>query len=154
MVSFITDCVARATDGSNEQSVYIVEKRGGSGARNEPCGAAIIEDEHCPDYILESQEACKELTGVSNFLYLNVLVTHKGDALQMKGSGDALVEHVKLQAKGRGKKTVFVDCWSGNSGALTRYYVKHGFRPLCGFSKMSKHVEGVLWQGTLLSWTV
>jgi hypothetical protein len=120
MVQSLTSSVARSADKRTNQSAYIIEKLGtGSDDEKVPCGAAIVND-CCPDYLLDNEEMRGKLAGLSNYLYLNVLVTHKGAAFQARGAGDALIEHVKSVARLRGNETVFVDCWDGNDGALIK----------------------------------
>lgn len=116
MVQFIQDCVISSNNDKTDQNAYIVEKRG---EELVPCGAVIV-DSSFPDYLIENNDAMKNLADLTNFLYLNVLVTHKGPSQLAKGAGDALIDHVKAEARRRNNQTILVDCWNGNDGALIR----------------------------------
>lgn len=121
-VAFIQDLMA--TKSSNnvsklDSTAYIVEKSRIDNDDYVACGAAIISN-RLPDYVLDHESARIRLSDVNNFLYLNVLVTHKGLPKLIRGAGGYLIEHIKGEAKRLGNSKVLVDCWNGNDGALIK----------------------------------
>lgn len=64
------------------------------------------------------KEFCTAATAVGEFLWIDVLVTDYRIGSKRKGAGDALLHKVVEHAKERGKKTVYVDCWTGGTAKL------------------------------------
>lgn len=119
MVEYVRASVADSGNPESNRRVFVVERQGRVGGNTVRCGAAIV-DSTLPDYVQENTGLVEAVAGMPDFLYLNVLVTDRTAYPTAKGAGDALVEHVKHEALGRGHKMLLVDCWSGNQGALLR----------------------------------
>ena len=119
MVEYVQASVEDSGKRESNRRVFVVERQGRVGGDTVRCGAAIV-DSTLPDYVQENTGLVEAVAGMPDFLYLNVLVTDRTAYPTAKGAGDALVEHVKGEALGRGHTMLLVDCWSGNRGALLR----------------------------------
>lgn len=82
------------------------------------------------------------------FIFIDVLISDHRIGSRRKGSGLALLNHVKDLAAKEGKPTIFMDCYRGGSGRLIQYYEEQGFKTACDFDYPRS--DGGVWQGRLL----
>ncbi|KAG9503565.1 hypothetical protein J7337_003516 [Fusarium musae] len=114
-------------------------------------GAAMILDDEFASHIrsiavLEPYIAAAEKRG--GFVFLDFLITdHRVPSAQRKGAGLALLDHVKTYASEHGKRGIFLDCWTGGTDKLVRYYESAGFSPVQDFEYNKK--SGDVWPGRL-----
>ncbi|RBQ75736.1 hypothetical protein FVER53590_29272 [Fusarium verticillioides] len=114
-------------------------------------GAAMILDDEFASHIrsiavLEPYVAAAEKRG--GFVFLDFLITdHRVPSERRKGAGLALLEHVKAYAYEHGKLAIFLDCWTGGTDKLVRYYESAGFSPVQDFEYNKKN--GDVWPGRL-----
>ncbi|KAF5536302.1 hypothetical protein FMEXI_10397 [Fusarium mexicanum] len=112
--------------------------------------AMILEDEFASHIrsvaVLEPHITAAEKRG--GFVFLDFLVTdHRVPSAQRKGAGFALLEHVKTYAYQHRKLAIFLDCWTGGTDKLVRYYESAGFSPVADFEYHKKN--GDIWPGRL-----
>lgn len=98
-------------------SVLVAEKWDNLNEKVVSCGATIFRST-LPGYIRESEKAMSALKELTNFLYVEILVTDRKVYPLSRGAGETLVEKVKAEARQRPCSTILVDCWDGNDGAL------------------------------------
>ncbi|KAF5251984.1 hypothetical protein FANTH_2938 [Fusarium anthophilum] len=114
-------------------------------------GAAMILDDEFASHIrsvtvLEPHIAAAEKRG--GFVFLDFLIAdHRVPSAQRKGAGLALLEHVKAYACQHGKLAIFLDCWTGGTDKLVRYYESAGFSPVADFEYHKRN--GDVWPGRL-----
>ncbi|KAF5696829.1 hypothetical protein FMUND_15587 [Fusarium mundagurra] len=114
-------------------------------------GAAMILDDEFASHtlsvpVLQPHIAAAEKRG--GFVFLDFLVAdHRVPSAQRKGAGLALLEHVKAYANEHGKLAIFLDCWTGGTDKLVRYYESAGFSPVQDFEYNKKN--GDVWPGRL-----
>ncbi|KAF5650844.1 hypothetical protein F25303_4221 [Fusarium sp. NRRL 25303] len=114
-------------------------------------GAAMILDDEFASHIrsvavLEPHVAAAEKHG--SFVFLDFLVAdHRVPSAKRKSAGLALLERVKTYAYEHGKQAIFLDCWTGGTDKLVRYYESAGFIPVEDFVYNKKN--GDVWPGRL-----
>ncbi|KAF5618851.1 acyl n-acyltransferase [Fusarium tjaetaba] len=114
-------------------------------------GAAMILDDEFANHtrsvtVLKPHIAAAEER--AGFVFLDFLITdHRVPSAQRKGAGLALLEHVKTYASEYGKRAIFLDCWTGGTDKLVRYYESAGFSPVQDFEYKKKN--GDVWPGRL-----
>ncbi|KAF5970430.1 hypothetical protein FCOIX_10414 [Fusarium coicis] len=114
-------------------------------------GAAMILDDEFASHIrsvavLKPHIAAAGKQGV--FVFLDFLIAdHRVPSAQRKGAGLALLDHVKTYASEHGKRAIFLDCWTGGTDKLVRYYESAGFSPVQDFEYNKKN--GDVWPGRL-----
>ncbi|KAI1057516.1 hypothetical protein LB505_010422 [Fusarium chuoi] len=114
-------------------------------------GAAMILDDEFASHIrsvaaLEPHIAAAEKG--RGFVFLDFLVTdHRVPSAKRKGVGLALLERVKTYAYEHGKQAIFLDCWTGGTDKLLRYYETAGFSAVVDFEYNKKN--GDVWPGRL-----
>ncbi|PNP74982.1 hypothetical protein FNYG_11629 [Fusarium nygamai] len=114
-------------------------------------GAAMILDDDFANHtrsvvVLEPHIAAAENHG--GFVFLDFLIAdHRVQSAMRKGAGLALLEHVKAYASEHGKRAIFLDCWTGGTDKLVRYYESAGFSPVQDFEYNKKN--GDVWPGRL-----
>ncbi|KAK3688854.1 hypothetical protein B0T22DRAFT_378775 [Podospora appendiculata] len=113
-----------------------------------PAGFAQIHEDKFSEYLYKQANIqAVDLTKLSNFVFLEVLLVHFGTGYH-KGAGTALVQHVKRYGLEKGKDAVYVDCWSGNNRQLVGYYERQGFVTVEDFAFPRENKTP--WIGTLL----
>ncbi|KAF5964575.1 hypothetical protein FBULB1_12702 [Fusarium bulbicola] len=114
-------------------------------------GAAMILDDEFASHIrsvavLEPHITAAEKRG--GFVFLDFLIAdHRVPSAQRKGAGLALLEHLKAYAYQNGKLAIFLDCWTGGTDKLVRYYESAGFSPVADFEYHKRN--GDIWPGRL-----
>ncbi|CVK94505.1 uncharacterized protein FMAN_16132 [Fusarium mangiferae] len=114
-------------------------------------GAAMILDDEFASHIrsvavLEPHIAAAEKHG--GFVFLDFLVAdHRVPSAKRKGVGLALLERVKTYAYEHGKQAIFLDCWTGGTDKLVKYYESAGFSPVADFEY--RKINGDVWPGRL-----
>ncbi|KAF5642061.1 hypothetical protein F52700_3243 [Fusarium sp. NRRL 52700] len=114
-------------------------------------GAAMILDDEFASHIrsvsvLEPHIATAEKRG--GFVFVDFLIAdHRVPSARRKGAGLALLEHVKAYAYEHGKLAIFLDCWTGGTDKLVRYYESAGFSPVADFDYHKRN--GDVWPGRL-----
>lgn len=86
-----------------------------------PVGAITVRDDEFSEHILANEDLkphAEQAKAGGGFLFIDVLVTDHRVGQRRQGAGAALVKRVKEHARERGKKTVYVDCWTGGTGKL------------------------------------
>ncbi|KAF5588569.1 hypothetical protein FPCIR_7098 [Fusarium pseudocircinatum] len=115
-------------------------------------GAAMILDDEFASHIrsvpvLEPHVAAAEKRG--DFVFVDFLVAdHRVPSARRKGAGLELLERVKTYAHEHKKVAIFLDCWTGGTEKLARYYESAGFSPVADFEYHKRN--GDLWPGRLL----
>ncbi|RKL23584.1 hypothetical protein BFJ72_g14446 [Fusarium proliferatum] len=114
-------------------------------------GAAMILDDEFASHtrsvtVLEPHIAAAKKRG--GFAFLDFLVAdHRVPSAKRKGVGLALLERVKTYAYEHGKQAIFLDCWTGGTDKLVRYYESAGFSPVADFGYRKRN--GDVWPGRL-----
>lgn len=87
-------------------------------------GAVVIRDDEFAKHVIASKPLAPYVAAAKaagGFVFIDLLIAdHRVDPAKRKGSGRALIEHVKEYAREHGKRTVLVDCWAGGNGRLGR----------------------------------
>ncbi|KAF5529850.1 acyl n-acyltransferase [Fusarium napiforme] len=123
----------------------------GTGKTFVSVGAVMILDDEfashtCSVTVLKPLIAAAEKHG--GFVFLDFLITdHRVPPAQRKGAGLALLEHIKTYAYEHRKRAIFLDCWTGGTDKLVRYYESAGFSPVQDFEYNKKN--GDVWPGRL-----
>ncbi|KAM0345619.1 hypothetical protein ACHAPU_006272 [Fusarium lateritium] len=114
-------------------------------------GAAMILDNEFASHthsiaVLGPHIAAAEQGG--NFIFLDFLIAdHRVGSAGRKGAGVALLEHIKAYAHQHEKSAMFLDCWTGGTDNLVRYYENVGFNRVEDFQYKKKN--GDVWPGRL-----
>ncbi|KAF5656814.1 hypothetical protein FHETE_10788 [Fusarium heterosporum] len=83
-----------------------------------------------------------------SFVFLDFLITdHRVEPARRKGAGEALLENIKAYARQHRKSCIFLDCWTGGTENLIRYYEAAGFHPVEDFQYKKRN--GDIWPGRL-----
>ncbi|KAK3323161.1 hypothetical protein B0T19DRAFT_425301 [Cercophora scortea] len=92
-----------------------------------PAGFAQIHEDKFSGYLYKQANIqAVDLTKLSNFVFLEVLLVHFGSG-HHKGAGAALIQQVKRYGLEKGMDAIYVDCWAGNNRQLVGYYKRQGF---------------------------
>nr|RBQ85298.1 hypothetical protein FVER53263_20459 [Fusarium verticillioides] len=114
-------------------------------------GAAMILDDEFASHIRSvplSEPVIAAAEKQGGFVFLDFLIAdHRVPSERRKGAGLALLEHVKAYAYKHGKLAIFLDCWTGGTDKLVRYYESAGFSPIQDFEYNKKN--GDVWPGRL-----
>ncbi|KAF5570835.1 hypothetical protein FPHYL_927 [Fusarium phyllophilum] len=136
---------------SGTEAVDLYRRKDDMGKTFVSVGAAMILDDEFASHIrsvpvLHPHIAAAEQHG--GFVFLDFLVTdHRVPSERRKGAGLALLKHVKAYANEHGKQAIFLDCWTGGTDKLVRYYESAGFSPVQDFEYHKKN--GDVWPGRL-----
>ncbi|KAM0670739.1 hypothetical protein ACQRIU_001134 [Beauveria bassiana] len=124
--------VQESQDPDSASKIFIAETQ--KTAERVRVGSATVREDSMPAYIIEHEKMKPYVQGGNNFLFLEVIIAdYRTDGLH-KGVGTCLLEYIQRYGRERSKKTLYVDCWSGNGGKLNRYYEKQGFEKVADFS--------------------
>ncbi|KAF4943365.1 hypothetical protein FGADI_13463 [Fusarium gaditjirri] len=138
------------THSGNDDTEYY-SRKDETGKTFVSVGAAMILDDEFASHtrsvtVLDPHIAAAEKHG--SFVFLDFLVTdHRVPSARRKGAGLALLEHVKAYAHQHGKRAIFLDCWTGGTDKLVRYYESAGFSPVEDFEYHKRN--GDVWPGRL-----
>ncbi|KAM3502014.1 hypothetical protein MY11210_009197 [Beauveria gryllotalpidicola] len=117
------ESVQKSEDPDSASKIFIAEtqKTGFTdGVERVRVGSATVREDSMPAYITEHEKMKPHVQGANNFLFLEVLIAdYRTDGLH-KGVGTCLLEYIQRYGRERSKKTLYVDCWSGNGGKLNR----------------------------------
>ncbi|GJN72764.1 hypothetical protein PLIIFM63780_006828 [Purpureocillium lilacinum] len=86
--------------------------------------------------------------GGGGFIYVDVVVTDFRTGKRRAGAGAALLQAAKEYARDRGRRSVYIDCWTGGTGKLVPYYQRLGFKPIQDFGVKRK--DATVWTGKFL----
>ncbi|KAI1038862.1 hypothetical protein LB503_007961 [Fusarium chuoi] len=114
-------------------------------------GAAMILDDEFASHICSVAALEPHIAAAKKdlgFVFLDFLVAdHRVPSAKRKGVGLALLERVKTYAYEHGKQAIFLDCWTGGTDKLLRYYESAGFSAVVDFEYNKKN--GDVWPGRL-----
>ncbi|KAF7552425.1 hypothetical protein G7046_g7419 [Stylonectria norvegica] len=113
-------------------------------------GAATLRDEDFARHILMSKDLRTHVDSAKSaggFVFLDVIVTDHRLGNRRRGAGLALIDHIKQYALDHEKKTIWLDCWLGETQRLAQYYQDMGFKPVQDFELQRK--DRSAWQGRL-----
>ncbi|KAJ6445468.1 acetyltransferase (GNAT) family domain-containing protein [Purpureocillium lavendulum] len=124
-----------------------------SGARYLPVGLMTIRDGAFSRHVSanlqlrpHTQRARDEHSG--GFIYIDVVVTDFRAGRHRVGAGAALLRAATAYARDRGRRAVYLDCWTGGTRKLVPYYESFGFQSVQDFA--AKRKDGSVWPGKLM----
>lgn len=122
----------------------------GSGSGVVSVAAMTIRDNDFAAHLKDLPELKPILQQAStqDFIFIDVLISDYRTGPKRKGSGLALLNHVKALASKEGKRTIYMDCFRGGTGRLIEYYEQQGFRVVGDFE--FQQANGSTWPGRVL----
>ncbi|KFY40384.1 hypothetical protein V495_05461 [Pseudogymnoascus sp. VKM F-4514 (FW-929)] len=100
------------------------------GARFLAVAAGSVREGYWPAYVSaqpQLEPVIEQANKEGNPFYLEILISDFRTGAARKGSGGALVKRIREYAVEKGATALYLDCWAGNDGNLSSYYVSQGF---------------------------